>query len=160
MEVSKVSTKKKKGAIGTARVGIIDKQTGEVIDEGSLIYVPKKVRIRGFFMAMQDGFEHVARMKLKSEELNVLLLLMGRMDYENEIRLTQKEIGHVLTMKRQNVSRALKVLRESGVIAPTQYKTFSLSPDIGWKGKVSNLRKCEAELTRKQLVDSRHTQAI
>ncbi len=160
METSNVATTKKKSAIGTARVGIIDKQTGEVIDEGSLIYVATKVRIRGFFMAMQDGFEYVARMKLKSEELNVLLLLMSRMGYENEIRLTQKEIGDVLTMKRQNVSRALKVLKERGVIAPTHYKTFSLSPDIGWKGKVANMRKCQAQLTRKQLVGSTHAQVI
>lgn len=63
---------KSKKPIANARVGILDKETGEVIDEGDLIYVPKKIRIKGFFMGMQLGFEHITRFKLNGEALNVL----------------------------------------------------------------------------------------
>lgn len=64
---------KKKSKIASSRVGIVDKETGEVLDEGSLILVPKKMRIKGFFMAMQDGFEFLAKQKLNGESLNVML---------------------------------------------------------------------------------------
>ena len=147
---------KSKKAIANGRVGIVDKQTGEVIDEGSLIYVPQKVRIKGFFMGMQDGFEYLAKSNLKSEALNVLLLLISRMDYENIIRVSQKEIGDVLGMKKQNVSRAMKTLRDAGVIDPGEFHAVRLSPDIGWKGKVSNMRKQQSVLMKGSMLHSTH----
>jgi len=149
-EQQTVKTKTKK-PIANARVGIVDKETGEVIDDGSLIYVPQKVRIKGFFMGMQDGFEYLAKSNLKSEALNVLLLLISRMDYENIIRVSQKEIGDVLGMKKQNVSRAMKTLRVAGVIDPGEFHAVHLSPDIGWRGKVTNMRKHQAKLTKETM---------
>jgi hypothetical protein len=142
---------KSKKPIANARVGIIDKETGEVIDEGSLIYVPQKVRIGRFFMGMQDGFEYLAKSNLKSEALNVLLLMISRMDYENIIRVSQKEIGDVLGMKKQNVSRAMKTLRVAGVIDPGEFHAVHLSPDIGWRGKVTNMRKQQAKLSKESM---------
>lgn len=138
-----------KAAVANARVGLVDKETGEVLDEGSLIYVPKRVRIKGFFMGMQEGFEGLAKRKLGAEALNVLMLLMGRMDFENVTRMTHKEIGEALTMKRQNVSRALKALQAAGVIEPGQHCALHLHSDYGWKGSVSNLRKQQTEDLRK-----------
>ena len=97
--------RKGKGAVANARVGLIDKETGEVIDEGSLIYVQKRVRIKGFFMGMQEGFESLAKRRIGAEALNVLMFLIGRMGYENITRMTHKEIAEPLAMKRQNVNR-------------------------------------------------------
>jgi len=141
-----------KAAVANARVGLVDKETGEVLDEGSLIYVPRRVRIKGFFMGMQEGFEGLAKRKLGAEALNVLMLLMGRMDFENVTRMTHKEIGEALTMKRQNVSRALKALQAAGVIEPGQHYAIHLHSDYGWKGSVSNLRKQQTEDMRKSKV--------
>ncbi len=141
-----------KGAMANARVGLIDKETGEVIDEGSLIYVQKRVRIKGFFMGMQEGFESLAKRKIGAEALNVLMLLIGRMGYENVTRLTHKEIGEALTMKRQNVSRALKALHEAGVIEPGEHCALHLHSDYGWKGSVQNLRKQQAQDMKKTKV--------
>lgn len=138
-----------KAAVANARVGLVDKETGEVLDEGSLIYVPRRVRIKGFFMGMQEGFEGLAKRKLGAEALNVLMLLMGRMDFENVTRLTHKEIGEALAMKRQNVSRALKALQAAGVIEPGQHYAIHLHSDYGWKGSVSSLRKQQTEDMRK-----------
>lgn len=143
------SKQKRKSAPANGRVGILDTETGEVIDDGSLICVPKKVRIKGFFMGMQDGFEYLAKEKLNAEALNVLLILISRMDYENVIRVSQKEIGDLLSMKKQNVSRAMKALREAGAIEPGDFHAVQLCPDIGWKGKVQNLRKQQAKVLGK-----------
>ncbi len=145
----KSESRKSKAAVANARVGLVDKETGEVIDEGSLIYVPKKVRIKGFFMGMQDGFESLAKRKIGAEALNVLMLLIGRMDYQNVTRMTHKEIGEALTMKRQNVSRALKALHEEGVIEPGEHCALHLHSDYGWKGSIQNLRKQQAQDMKK-----------
>lgn len=143
--------RKSKNAVANSRVGIVDKETGEVIDEGSLIYVPQRMRIKGFFMGMQDGFEQLAKSNLNGEALNVLLVLISRMDYENVIRISQKDVGEILSMKKQNVSRAMKTLREAGVIDPGEFHAVQLSPDIGWKGKVQNLRKQQSKLFKETM---------
>ena len=102
-------------------------------------------------MGMQDGFEYLAKERLNAEALNVLLILISRMDYENVIRISQKEIGDLLSMKKQNVSRAMKALREAGAIEPGEFHAVQLSPDIGWKGKVQNLRKQQSKIDRSHL---------
>lgn len=143
--------RKSSSPIANARVGLVDKESGEVIEEGSLIYVPRKARIKGFFMGMQIGFEDLAKAKLNGEAMSVMMLLISRMDYENEIRITQTQIGEILSMKKQNVSRAMKALREVGAIDdPDANKIVRLSPDIGWKGKVQNKEKREKELARRR----------
>lgn len=145
------TSKKTSNPIANARVGLVDKESGEVIEEGSLIYVPRRARIKGFFMGMQLGFEDLAKANLSGEALRVMMLLLSRVDYENEIRITQKQIGEVLAMKQQNVSRAMKALREAGAIDdPDANRIVRLSPDIGWKGKVQNKEKRERELARKR----------
>ena len=48
---NEASQKKNQRASTVSRVGIVDMQSGEVIDGGRAIYVPPKLRIKGFFMA-------------------------------------------------------------------------------------------------------------
>lgn len=140
---------RKKSAIANSRVGVFDKSSGEVLDEGALIFVPKKLRIKGFFMAMQDGLENLAKKKeLNGESLKVLLFLMSRMDYENEIYVSNGEICEVLDMRKQNVCRAVKRLRESGALEEPKPKCLRLSTDVGWKGKVANLRREQSQQSR------------
>lgn len=144
--------RKGKSAVANARVGLIDKETGEVIDEGSLIYVQKRVRIKGFFMGMQEGFESLAKRRIGAEALNVLMFLIGRMGYENITRMTHKEIAEPLAMKRQNVTRALKTLQKVGVIEPGEHHALHLHTDYGWKGSVQNMRKQQAKDMRQTQV--------
>lgn len=137
--------------LANSRVGLVDRESGEVIEDGSLIYVPRKVRIKEFFMGMQWGFEELARAKLNGEALNVMLLMLGRMDYENEVRLTQKEIGEILSMSKQNVSRAMKALREAKVIdAPDANRIVRFQPGIVWRGKVQKMKAAEAKLAKQR----------
>jgi DNA-binding transcriptional ArsR family regulator len=145
------TNKKSSSPIANRRVGLVDKESGEVIEDGSLIYVPPKVRIKGFFMGMQLGFESMAKAKLKSEALKVMLLMLGRMDYENEVRLTQKQISEILSMKKQNVSRAMRALREAGVIdAQDENRIVRFFPDFVWRGKVQKLNATKKEIAKRK----------
>ena len=138
--------KKTKGTSTASRVGIVDTESGEVIDGGRLIYVPPKLRIKGFFMANQQGFEELAKSDLTGEAFKVLMLMMGRMNYENAITISQKEIAETLTMKKQNVSRAIKSLRSAGVFEAESDHVVHLATELGWKGKVANLKKRQSAL--------------
>lgn len=108
-------------------------------------------------MGMQDGFEFLAKSKLNGEALKVLLMLMGRMDYENIIRISQKEIGDVLGMQKQNVGRAMKALRESGFLANADFRAVKLNSDIGWKGTVQSLREHQRDETTKMFGRTKRT---
>ena len=145
---NEASQKKTKGSSTVSRVGIIDRETGEVIDGGRMIYVPPKLRIKGFFMANQHGFADLAKSNLTGEAFKVLMLMMSRMDYENAITISQKEIATTLEMKKQNVSRAVKSLRDAGVFEKETDHVIHLATELGWKGKVQNLRKRQSELFR------------
>ena len=108
-------------------------------------------------MAMQSGFEYIAKSNLNREALSVLMLIMSRMGYENAIWISQKEICEILSMKKQNVSRAMKALREAGVLDSGERRAVYLSADIGWKGKVSNLRKHQSLASKKSNERSKPT---
>ena len=144
-EKNQTTRKKTEDTRAVSRVGLIDTETGEVLDGGKMIYVPPKLRIKGFFMADQKGFEELAKSDLTGEAFKVLMLMMGRMDYENVITLSQKEIGEALTMKKQNVSRAIKSLRSAGVFEAESDHVIHLATELGWKGKVQNLHQRNAK---------------
>lgn len=128
------------------RIKLLDGDTGEVIDEGSMVYVPKRIRIKeGWFMAMQDGLEMLAREPVRGETMRVLLYLMSQMEFENYVRPTVKEIGEALSMKRPNVSRAIRQLRDRRILIDGAHGSLRLESSYGWRGTVRNLRQHEQE---------------
>jgi len=139
----------------TPRIGLLDRDTGELLDQGGLVYVSKKPRISRFFMARQHGLEYIAKRKLNGEALNVLMLMMSRMEYENAIRISQKEISEILGMKKQNVSRAIKALRDNGILNENINRTPYLDSWIGWKGKVASMREHERFFEEKKSAQER-----
>ena len=85
---------------------------------------------------------------------------------ENWIQITQSDIVKTLDMKKQNVSRAILLLEEKGIIlrGPKVGRSyaFRLNPYYGWKGKVKNLndyRREENDRERKELKE-RHLKAV
>jgi predicted transcriptional regulator len=71
------------------------------------------------------------------------MFLMARLDFENWIQVTQQEISEKISIKKSNVSRAIALLENKGIIlrgpkAGRSY-AFRLNPYYGWKGKVRNL---------------------
>ncbi len=141
------------------RLGIVDTETGEMLDNGRMIYAPPKMRIEGFFMANQTGFAELAKKDLNGEAFKLLMLLMSRMDFENAVWITRKEICEVMNMQRQNVSRAMKSLRAAGVFEEETAFVLHLAIDLGWKGKVRNLHKRNSELFKQSNERTNPTEA-
>lgn len=129
-------------ATAPKRIKLLDSDSGEVVDGGDLVYVPKRIRMKeGWFMAMQDGLAMLAKEPVRGESMRVLLYLMSQMDYENYMRPTICEIAEQLHMKKQNVSRAMKELRERRIVIDGPHESLRLESSYGWRGKVRTLRE-------------------
>ena len=79
----------------------IDSQTGEVM-QGCMVYIPYRPRLtERWFMAFQDSFEEIAKDEdLTGETFRVLFYLYSKLDFENFIQQTQKEIAEGLRMQK------------------------------------------------------------
>ena len=119
----------------TKYLAIQDDESGEF---DALIRLDKN-RKGGWFKVFQDSLNWLSEQALTGEQLRVLLKLMSRLDYDNYIRVSQKELAAELGMKDTHISRAIRKLRELDVIveAPRmgKYKLYRLNPHIGQKGK-------------------------
>ena len=119
---------------------------GEITRRYAVFELPDKSRIQGgWFMAMQDGFEWLAKQDFTGETWRVLACVMAKLDFENYILIKQADVAIALRMPKQNVSRAMSVLLEKGVIhsGPKvgQVKTYRLDPSFGFKGRAKNMGK-------------------
>ncbi len=127
------------------RVVSIDRDTGELL-EGVIVYcgIKQNPYSTGWIMNSQEALELLASDKdLTKESLRVLMFLMARLDFENWIQVTQKEICEKLGIKKPNVSKAISLLERKEIIIRGakigRAYAFRLNPDYGWKGKVRNL---------------------
>ena len=129
------------------KIASFDQDTGEIL-KGIIVYcgVKQNPYSTGWMMNSQDALELLASdQDLTKESLRVLMFLMARLDFENWIYITQKEIAEVLGVKKQNISKAILLLEEKNIIlrGPKlgRSNAFRLNPYFGWKGKVKNLNE-------------------
>ena len=140
-------------------VQTINTQTGEIKD-GYFVYVayPKpKIRNTRWMMSFQDSLIEIAKDKeLTGETKSVLFFLMGNLEFENYLTIKQVEIAKQLDMQKTNVSRAMKLLVDKGIILKVKDGNtagYRLNPHYGWKGKVANLEKAKVKIAEDKIID-------
>lgn len=127
------------------KVGMVDQQTGELLEGGVLVYVPQRAKVKeGWFMGFQAGFLELAKDEaLRGQTLVVLLALFAKLDFENYIALSQAELGRELSLRPERISECISRLKARGVILPGPKvgtaQTYRLNPGYAWKGNVKNL---------------------
>lgn len=127
-------------SLARRRLGTIDLDTGEIVEE-LLVAFPKKRRLEGeFVMSTQEGFLRLAKeADLTGEDYKVLLIYLSNLDFENYLQISQTWIADDLGMPRQNVSRATKKLVSKGILIKGlkvgKHQTYRLNAFYGWKGK-------------------------
>ncbi|WP_420129948.1 helix-turn-helix transcriptional regulator [Longimicrobium sp.] len=125
------------------KYGLVDKETGEVMDALPML-VPRRRKLgEGFFMGLQAAFVLLAQQKLTHDACRVLFYFLGRMEYENHVRISQSEVVAKLGMDKSRVSRAVKKLIEKKILAPSQEKMgrsvfYKVNSEYVWRGKVRN----------------------
>jgi DNA-binding transcriptional ArsR family regulator len=124
--------------------GYVDKYSGEEFGFPVLIGRKRNPYGNGWIMNSQEALEILAKDKeITGESYRVLFFICARLDFENWVQIPITEIAQELDLKQPNVSRAMKILEEKGIIlrGPKVGRSyaFMLNPEFGWKGKVKNL---------------------
>jgi hypothetical protein len=129
------------------RVSSIDLETGEILPH-VLVTMQRKVPngfTEGWVAMAQCALEMLAASDLRGDDLRVLLLLLGRLDFENLIQLEQSEIAIKMGMQRPHVNRSMKRLKDLGCILEGpkigRSRTYRLNPSYGWKGSGKSHQK-------------------
>ena len=131
----------------------IDRETGEVM-QGCMVYLPYRPKItERWFMAFQDSFEEIAKdPEMTGETFRVLTYLYSKLDFENFIQQSQKDVAEGLGMQKTHVSRAMRVLTSKQIVLEGpkvgRSKCYRLNPHYGWKGKVKTLQEARREQLR------------
>lgn len=120
-----------------------DLESGEV-ERGALVWIPQRDKSqfgREWFQMAQTTLQLLNRQRklLGLEGLVVFNALMARLDFENFIHVSQREIATEVEMAPSNVSKAIAKLEELGFIrrGPKVGRSFTyqLHPEMMWKGK-------------------------
>jgi len=124
---------------------IVD-ENGE-IEQWAMVPLRRKQIAGGFFMAIQEGFTWISQLNLKGQEMKVLFYIFGKLDFENYINLSQKDVAEALNIRKEHVSRAFKTLEEYGIIHKGPKVglswTYRLDPNFGYKGRAKNIQKLQ-----------------
>ena len=146
---------------------LTDKFIDKVNDKRYYVKIDDDGNIKGYFpikdknlgkdwlALFQNPSIWLAKQKMTGEQSSVLWYLLGRLDFENFLRVSRTEIAETLQMQPVNVSRAMKVLKEKNIIVEGlpagKFKTYRLNPNIGYKGKNrnENILSFEDELAKK-----------
>lgn len=140
---------------------LVNLETGEVYNG---LAIPKKKRYprEAEFMTMfKEGWEYIAKLKLKPTETSVLCQLMTHLDYENWIPVCQETIAEELNLKKQHVSRAIKALVKYEILErehdPRDKRrwAYRLNADLGWKGDA-----LQWQIHQKQRLETRFGQDV
>jgi hypothetical protein len=73
--------------------------------------------------------------------MRVLTYMMGRLDWDNYITLSQVEVAGELDLHRQHVHAAIKLLVARDYPGGARSHSYRLNSTYGWKGKTINLRE-------------------
>ena len=133
-------------------VGHVD-QYGEVHEDGVFAFIPSKNKTfshlygDGWMIAAQQAFTYLATdPDIKGAEMKTFSYLMGKLDFQNYILVTQKEIIETTGYTKQSIHKAIETLEKKGIIIvgpkAGRSKTWRLNPEFGYKGNPKgNVRK-------------------
>ena len=93
---------------------------------------------KGWVALYQDAVSMIADWNLPNEQYRVFLKLLGKLDFDNYLRISQKNISEELDIKQPHVSRAIKALEQREIIIEGPRaglnKTYRLNPYVAHKG--------------------------
>lgn len=130
------------------RTSVIDgKLVIEEIDDPNLVTVRKKDKMNGgeFIVVFQKAMEKIVLDgNLGKNEYRILLYLMAKTEFEQEINDTLYNIAKGINLDQGNATKAMKKLENIGiVIRNTQLRTFRLNYELAYKGQAKNYKKLQ-----------------
>lgn len=125
-----------------------DLETGETLYYGNLVATPlPKPGIGGEYVQVkQSALDRVLGDKdLTGYDLKVLLAYIRYVDWENIIKISQREISELVGINQNHVSRSTKKLVEKKILIEIEkvgrHKHYQFNEFYGWKGDSENYQK-------------------
>lgn len=120
------------------------------------VYVKKekKLEAKKWMFLFQDT-EFLLAKSLTPNACKVVMLFRAVCKYENKVDYTSKQITKILGVSRQSVYRAVKELKETGIIMEfkdeldERKKVFYLNPESQWKGRLAKMSGIKAVFDQK-----------
>lgn len=116
---------------------------------------PKGTKFMIFF---ENFFGYLASTGLTPTETRVLFQMLTYVEFENWIRVGQAQLAEDLTLKKQNIQRAVKTLldKEIILIQPSiqdrRRNDYRFNPCFGWKGSASQWQSWREGLGEKKII--------
>ncbi len=126
----------------------LDSETGEILSEGALVWVPKRTPHPygdGWLAMRMDTIRRLTMHPgIGLQEMRVFGALIARLEYENFIYVPQVEIAEETGIAKTHVNRAMKKLIEFGIVVEGpkvgRSRCYRFNPDAGWRGSKAALR--------------------
>lgn len=155
---SEKNPKNRDGASKAPRVGLTDLDTGEVITGDLSIKGKPPVRhySEDYILMFSKSFGNIALDKdFKMETYRVLMFLLYKTQMKNWVQIQQTEIAEALGMKQPNVSKAIKLLVQKGIVETTtkmgKSKNYKIAVDFAWRGTGNDYKRAKDQ----KIVDAR-----
>jgi len=91
-------------------------------------------------MWQESAMKLAADKRLNLTDHRVMAVLNAKLDFQNWIRISNKDIGDLLGVARPNISVSMKKLTEMGVLilgpSVKNVRTFRLNPAFAWRGTI------------------------
>ena len=141
------------------KVQTVNTVTGEK-KEGYFVYIaypkPKITDVR-WMMTFQDSLRVIAKdTDITGQVMRVYMLALSELEFENYITIKQTAIAQELAMHKTDVSKAMKLLVDKGIILKVKEgrtTAYKLNPEYGWKGKVSKMEIEKKRIARQPVVN-------
>ena len=126
-----------------------DAKTGAV-EKGQFVWVPHKYRndFKEFGMVNLINTQEVAKMGLPGRSLQTFLYMVGELEYDNWVLVSQKKICEELKMSRSQVSGAISSLIKKQLLekdVKNGRKCYRFSPELVWRGKAKDHTQARIE---------------
>ena len=114
---------------------VTDEETGQI--KGCYPLKSKNLGT-GWIALYQNQSIWLAQQNLTGEQLKVMLVLFGKLDFDNYLRIGRRDIANIIGIKPVSVSRAMKKLKDLEIIIEGppagKFKTYRINPYIAHKG--------------------------
>jgi DNA-binding Lrp family transcriptional regulator len=105
-------------------------------------------------LMFQNALVEVSKNRaLTGMDRRVLFYMIGVMEYENLVRLTQRQIAEELQSSQQEISKSIQKLYDEGYLLVDEVYgsayIYKISEDLVWKGKTENREKATARKHRR-----------
>ena len=114
---------------------VTDEETGQI--KGCYPLKSKNLGT-GWIALYQNQSIWLAQQNLTGEQFKVMLVLFGKLDFDNYLRIGRRDIANIIGIKPVSVSRAMKKLKDLEIIIEGppagKFKTYRINPYIAHKG--------------------------